>query len=1267
MAEGGGKKFQDRPEQDELAESASEPEGVVAQEIPIENPGQKREREYRENTAWILERATQYIKEQRREKLPPVLPVPQELPESVPLPTLDTAREQWQKSRGRFSALKEGTKRLKMRFAGVENPDDLTALIYYLEQDLVDEEERYIHVKASRKDREIEKYKRKGYEVHDTRDSHRKGEVQFEIQKEIPYRVSPREAEKLAGLLGRANDPVEMIERLKRFGFKIEAHTIGHQFGALRDFVASPEINEVLERFERAGFKSDPLYFGYDTSSGPGHAHRYAADRIKEYASDSSKQAEVSDENLLRIVQLKQMGFGIVFGDYWDEAIKMVSDDDAFMVLTFMAAPEQRGVLHKYSQDNWSETLMFQDAGLTSELAEIIRTSPWLAGELLYEFSRGEYYRYSPEEREEKKIEKINTLLALPRVREMRSDPALAEFVENATLLRGSTPSLQNMESYAEFRQYPAAVPLLELFRELDIRPFQIQQLHQILKNQEILHEVFTPEFKEFVLRMKEGLGYKIQLEDFSDYFPGAADEIRAPAGGWILGLFHNPYWREGIVSGRAVELIKKFGDFHAQHVQFYTDLMKIPGSLDVISRLQEKLGFDFTDIFGSIEIRFDISHFRLLCEDEDLQKELFDDRTVAFYERLQEAFGYKPNLGEASSLIAMSQDAELSSLLAYAEVRFLMKDLRFITEASSSIEGIREALESFRMIKEKNLIEILSGYKDIPQMRAFIFRNAGLVTEDPKGDFSLFCRQILNNSEKISTRKSQMVHGELVGVLLDQHDYDALWKIAGPESEDPEEMQKITEKLRSFVEAYRVSGKGQTIVTLLAMRECEKGQNFLSLLERIEAKLDMYRTLMDQYTAYNIPDGLRASIGMEYEITTSTAEGYRALTEGDDLREDMTDVSRFAHVGRGRDAVFEIATKPVDNPYLVLLEMQLLQDIEFIDLNFERTGYERGARGYHLTIGGEQGVDVGPHSNFLQNTLVMSGWGGVNAGASVGRLSGGRSTNIRQRNGHGDNLVSIFENMKPAVEFRSLSIDRWEPFERTAVTSYYGAIAVQAYEKYLVDFDVKEFVNLKADTPEQLYEVLDQRGLLKEDIDDIKVKQIIFEWMRLQTEVLSDLSDHNANFLENEMDGYTDDRGRWVDAEEFGGSANRKRFIAMAGGEEGLRAYVQKTNISPDKLFVSATPDLANACTAITNLFIKSSGKSGGDTVNAASYLDTTKIGSVVEDSDPRAKSQSFFDTQGKVREGYYYMQGGSERMLLHSVQARLLRFNSSMQRIIA
>ena len=573
------------------------------------------------------------------------------------------------------------------------------------------------------------------------------------------------------------------------------------------------------------------------------------------------------------------------------------------------------------------------------------------------------------------------------------------------------------------------------------------------------------------------------------------------------------------------------------------------------------------------------------------------------------------------------------------------------------------ESLERIKTIIDKNLLEVFIQCKISSEVQDWIIKNPDLVKIDSKEKISGYFSEMLKYYEGKPIRDRQMIRGELVGILFQEKKYGALAEMGGVSAE----VEESVEKVKQFIEKYKVSGKGMTVATLLLMREYREGEDFATLLSKVEKRLTDYERLLERQSFQNIPQGLRASIGMEYEITNSTASGYSEVADGHYLSNDMKKVANFANVGQGKDAVFEIATKPTDNPYLMLLEMQLLQDLEFIDLNFKRPGYELGSRGYHLTIGGERGIDVNRNSNFLQNMLVMSGWGGVNAGRKVDRLSSGRSLNIRQRNSHDTKVV--FENTKPAVEFRSLSLDAWEPFERSVETAYNGAVAVQAIARHAPKLDVnnKNFGDLTVEDPEQFYKLLTEKNLIHEPINNTRTKQIIFEWARLQRGILGDLADHNTNFLQNEMYGIEDDSGNWIDAQDSGGASNKNRFIAMAGTEKDLVTYAEKTQIESEALFFEAQADFANKLTAITNLFIKSTEESGGDAVNASSILDTTKVGRVIEDGDPQSKYMSFFDTHGKTREGYYYVQGGSEKMIIHKAQMRLLEFNKRMQDIIS
>ncbi|MDP3970807.1 MAG: hypothetical protein Q8P90_03835 [bacterium] len=485
----------------------------------------------------------------------------------------------------------------------------------------------------------------------------------------------------------------------------------------------------------------------------------------------------------------------------------------------------------------------------------------------------------------------------------------------------------------------------------------------------------------------------------------------------------------------------------------------------------------------------------------------------------------------------------------------------------------------------------------------------------------------------------------------------------------------------KEFLEAYQIGNKGRTILTLLMAREFIVDMPIENVFTNVFEALVNYRKILDSYNDNQIPNGLRASIGMEHEITNSTDVSYRDTVNARGLKFDMQTISKYAGISQGNDAVHEIATRPTNNPYALLLEMKLLQDLEFFDLNFSRHGYEKGAHGYHLTIGGERGIKATPNVHFLQNLLIISGWGGVNAGDSVSYVSRGRTSSaIRERNLYGSNNIQVFANATASTELRSLSIDQWEPFERSIITSHYAAVAIQAMEEFtkITPEDIYKFDNLPA-TPADLREALAMNDLLPTDtpppLDKVSF-EIIHAWLQLNVEIQKIIKDHNENFLNNESYGYENERGVWVEIEEFGGEQNRNRFTAVVSSideSRSLEDYTSKLTIDPESLYDGTEPEFVNTLIKVNNLFLKPSTKSSsGETVdspreNALAMLDTTKRnGNRIEDAKSGAASQSIFDNNGMTRRGYYNAQGGSERMITHAVQIALLKFNAKMEKLV-
>ena len=624
---------------------------------------------------------------------------------------------------------------------------------------------------------------------------------------------------------------------------------------------------------------------------------------------------------------------------------------------------------------------------------------------------------------------------------------------------------------------------------------------------------------------------------------------------------------------------------------------------------------------------------------------EYLQDTSILAISRFQKVMKSEVTLGEQAR-------REISKLIDTLFFEGSFEDLKFVFDTKGDL--VKERLNQFDIttLDEERKYTFLQYCSDLKVLRSDWYHEYWNISE----------------TKSSSTREAQIAIASLWGNIMYANQYEWFDSLGAEIHREDGEVQKPSEFFKNFVDTYPVGNKGKTILTLVATAEYERGLSPKDCVESVAKQIREYTRILERGSSERVPKGLRASIGLEYEITHSNGDGYRELHPGSDLKKDILKLSAAAGIGQGNDALHEIAGKPSDNPYLVLLEMKLLQDLGFINFNFDRPKFEQGSHGYHVTIGGEKGIITNTNSNFLQNVLVLSGWGGVNTGTDLFSLSRGRGVNIRQRE---RNNMILFEGQTHSVEFRCLSVDQWEPFERSILTAHNGAIAIQAVEQY-VDAQASKNLIFSERFPESVDDMLEELALIDAiDLDklDEPTSEIIFEWLSLMHEVVHSLQDHNEKFWDNETSGYLNDNGEWVDGQEFGAQNNKVRFeqvVKEIDPHMSAQEYLARQQILPEAMMEPTSADWVNTVTHITNLFLKPSKESGGDSVNALAMLQTTKLGNDrLEDSYISRAKDSVFDTQGKTREGYYNLQGGSERLVVHAVQKRLLNFNKRMGQI--
>lgn len=433
-----------------------------------------------------------------------------------------------------------------------------------------------------------------------------------------------------------------------------------------------------------------------------------------------------------------------------------------------------------------------------------------------------------------------------------------------------------------------------------------------------------------------------------------------------------------------------------------------------------------------------------------------------------------------------------------------------------------------------------------------------------------------------------------------------------------------LQEKIKSFKENY--GKKGEKLIALAAAAYGYEKSNeniFLNKLEEIEKILNLYHS-------ENIPENCKVSMGIEYEVGKSIENNYGAGSYRGYV-EDMTNISKAAGISRGNDAVWEIATKPTINPYLLIAEIKLLQDAGMLDFNFEK--YTNAARGFHLSLGGESGLSAkSKDMNFLQNILTFSGYTGLLLGKEVGSVKGIHSKNLDSAG---------ITNTGERVEFKGMGGDSFEQFEKTVITAHNVAIATQLEKKY---GENSEFKNL-------------QEAL------------ILTEYKKLKDEMVLAIKLHNESFIDMKFAGsFIDSQGNYQVTEIL----DRKTYL---GSENVDLNEEQKKYIIRQDIFNPTTADSVNAITRANNLITFKKPVLPGDYYennklkpewrgNSSDVL--TRMKNENGDDLLGKPQDSIFERNGELRYGYYALQGTSTEMITHKVQILINNFNKAMNELI-
>ena len=352
---------------------------------------------------------------------------------------------------------------------------------------------------------------------------------------------------------------------------------------------------------------------------------------------------------------------------------------------------------------------------------------------------------------------------------------------------------------------------------------------------------------------------------------------------------------------------------------------------------------------------------------------------------------------------------------------------------------------------------------------------------------------------------------------------------------------EKEAEKILWFIGSIWWINKWYSILILTMeklVRDWVDGREFNRLLFK---KLEGYKRVLDMYPEGKIPEWLKMSVWLEFEITKLYNDWYKNTT-----RNDYQNIAELivekAKLGKGKDWIIEFSTKPSTNPLVTLLEIHLLQELNLLDINdMQKLSWDvsmvkrlkddsyglsdfdvwvdynsRNWTWYHLNIWSDGDMSFFENVYFIQNLCTMLPRSWISNGGSIKRTNRQWSINSKS------SIFSVFSGAKSRkyVELRTYNVDDVELFEKNVLFNTYGIMWSQAQKKVSL-VDSKIILSLRDDeninNVDDLMNYLESKNLFKNN-QDLKSKKIAAEFMFMQIGVLRVVDDYNRNFIDNEL-----------------------------------------------------------------------------------------------------------------------------------------------------
>lgn len=649
-------------------------------EISEETAEEKERREIENNINALSQKAEKRIQEMEKQKAEKTKISRDELEKRInadppTVATLELINQELEKNKSYKNRLEK-----RLEKAGADKK--LATLVYYLETEHSIKDYKWETEWIKTKDVEeiFDYYKVEGREARKTnKKSFLERKTAIEVKKETFYVVSSKEEYKnLAELMEQSNDPIEIIERLKRIGINICGDNLRKNFEGFKKFVSQPKILEILRGLNILDFRADKKIFGEDEDF---------SREINDFLENQDKTELFEKENLKELLKFEKI-FGLNVFEFknskWDykynfqnilNLLQMSSDKSAREIIDYIFVNLDKKNIKDtvYSLYTFKNILSIQKSDLLSEIAEFIKSIPAAITSPLIEdlLTRENFSNFNKEQWQES-FEKI----LYKETQELRDNPELNDFVKKFLTIneqnRLHPVEIKTFKNLYSYKNKKEIIALCEFTKELG-------SLANVLiisdtMNTEVFKDkiVFKPEFAWFVKELREKFSFK-------------TDDL----------LYH------------IREAAKIFND-----IELKNDLLS-EKTVSFFKNINEKFAFNF-----SINIK-NVEYLIFASKDADFQELLENDEAVKFMKNSLYGFDLEPRT--LAFIKNMSFDF-------YPMLDTLFRTFNFTIDQRMGNIALEVFIKNLSLLKENQneILPLLIKFKDLGWLNNKMIKEGG-------------------------------------------------------------------------------------------------------------------------------------------------------------------------------------------------------------------------------------------------------------------------------------------------------------------------------------------------------------------------------------------------------------------------------------------------------------------------------------------------------------------------------------------------------------